>query len=301
MSWFDKLIPSRVRTDGQGKGNVPEGLWVKCASCQDVLYRAELDRNQDVCPKCGYHSRIRARARLKRFLDPEGATEIAGDLESVDMLKFRDTKKYRDRLNAATKQTGEKDALIVMRGTLHGEPIVAMAFDFAFMGGSMGSVVGERFARGAEAALAENVPLVCFCASGGARMQESLFSLFQMAKTSSLLAQMADKGVPYISVLTDPTTGGVSASFAMLGDLNVAEPGAQIGFAGRRVIEQTVRETLPDGFQRAEFLLAHGAVDMIVDRREMRDRLANVLRMLSKRPAMDPPEAVVAEGQPEPA
>ncbi|MEM9603244.1 MAG: acetyl-CoA carboxylase, carboxyltransferase subunit beta [Pseudomonadota bacterium] len=290
MSWFDKLIPSRVRTDGQGKGNVPEGLWLKCASCQDVLYRAELDRNQDVCPKCGHHSRIRARARLNRFLDPDSATEIGGDLESVDMLKFRDTKKYRDRLSAATKQTGEKDALIVMRGTLHAQPVVAMAFDFAFMGGSMGSVVGERFARGAELALAERMPLVCFCASGGARMQESLFSLFQMAKTSSLLAQMADRGVPYVSVLTDPTTGGVSASFAMLGDLNIAEPGAQIGFAGRRVIEQTVRETLPDGFQRSEFLLSHGAIDMIVDRRDMRDRIAAMLRILCKQDAIETPE-----------
>ncbi|MEM6986802.1 MAG: acetyl-CoA carboxylase, carboxyltransferase subunit beta, partial [Pseudomonadota bacterium] len=208
-----------------------------------------------------------------------------------DMLKFRDTKKYRDRLNAAAKQTGEKDALIVMRGTLHEQPIVAMAFDFAFMGGSMGSVVGERFARGAELSLAEQIPLVCFCASGGARMQESLFSLFQMAKTSSLLAQMAEKGVPYVSVLTDPTTGGVSASFAMLGDLNIAEPGAQIGFAGRRVIEQTVRETLPDGFQRSEFLLSHGAIDMIVDRRELRDRIAAMLRILCQQDAIASPEA----------
>ncbi|MEM7376823.1 MAG: acetyl-CoA carboxylase, carboxyltransferase subunit beta [Pseudomonadota bacterium] len=295
MSWFDKLIPSRVRTDGQVKGNVPEGLWLKCASCQEVLYRAELDRNQDVCPKCGHHSRIRARPRLNRFLDPDSAVEIGADLESVDMLKFRDTKKYRDRLSAATKQTGEKDALIVMHGTLHAQPVVAMAFDFAFMGGSMGSVVGERFARGAELSLAERIPLVCFCASGGARMQESLFSLFQMAKTSSLLAQMADRGVPYVSVLTDPTTGGVSASFAMLGDLNIAEPGAQIGFAGRRVIEQTVRETLPDGFQRSEFLLAHGAIDMIVDRRDMRGRIAAVLRILCKQDAIESPEVAAGD------
>lgn len=297
MSWFDKLIPSRVRTDGQGKGNVPEGLWVKCASCQEVLYRAELERSHDVCPKCGYHNRIRARARLNRFLDRESASEIGADLESVDVLKFRDTKKYKDRLSAAARQTGEKDALIAMRGALHGQPIVAMAFDFAFMGGSMGSVVGERFARGAELALAENMPLVCFCASGGARMQESLFSLFQMAKTSSLLAQMAERGVPYISVLTDPTTGGVSASFAMLGDLNIAEPGAQIGFAGRRVIEQTVRETLPEGFQRSEFLLAHGAIDMIVDRREMRDRVSALLRILCKCDAHPGPEPAVSRAE----
>ncbi len=282
MSWFEKLIPSRVRTDGVNRrGSVPEGLWVKCPGCQDVLYRAELERSLEVCPKCGHHMRIRARARLTALLDESTGVEIGAELESVDHLKFKDSKKYKDRLSAAIKNTGETDALIVMEGAIQQLPVVAMSFDFAFMGGSMGSVVGERFTRGAEIALEKRIPLICFTASGGARMQEALFSLMQMAKTSSMLAQLSAEGIPYISVMTDPTTGGVSASFAMLGDLNIAEPGAQIGFAGKRVIEQTVRETLPEGFQTSEFLLEHGAIDMIIDRREMRDRLASMLSIMT--------------------
>jgi len=283
MSWFEKLMPSSIRTDGASKKKaVPEGLWTKCPSCAAVLYRAEMERNLDVCPKCDHHNRIGARRRLDLFLDPEGREEIGSELESGDPLKFKDSKKYRDRITAAQKATNEKDALIVMRGQLKGKSIVACAFEFSFMGGSMGSVVGERFVRAVNAAIESNAPLVCFSASGGARMQESLFSLMQMAKTSAALNKMADRGLPFISVMTDPTMGGVSASLAMLGDINVAEPNALIGFAGPRVIEQTVREKLPEGFQRAEFLLEKGAVDMIVDRREMRDRLANVLSMLSK-------------------
>lgn len=286
MSWFEKLIPTRARIDSVNRrGSVPEGLWVKCPGCQDVLYRAELERSLEVCPKCGHHMRIRARARLNALLDPETGVEIGGNLESIDHLKFKDSKKYKDRLSAAVKSSGETDALIAMEGTLKEMPVVAMSFDFPFMGGSMGSVVGERFTRGAERALEKRIPLICFTASGGARMQEALFSLMQMAKTSSLLAQLQAEGIPYISVMTDPTTGGVSASFAMLGDLNVAEPGAQIGFAGKRVIEQTVRETLPEGFQTSEFLLEHGAIDMIIDRREMRDRLASLLSMLMNKQA----------------
>lgn len=286
MSWFEKLIPTRARTDGVSRrGSVPEGLWVKCPGCQDVLYRAELERSLEVCPKCGHHMRIRARPRLTALLDADSGVEIGGELESIDHLKFKDSKKYKDRLSAAVKSSGESDALIVMEGALKEQPVVAMSFDFAFMGGSMGSVVGERFTRGAERALEKRIPLICFTASGGARMQEALFSLMQMAKTSSLLAQLQAEGIPYISVMTDPTTGGVSASFAMLGDLNVAEPGAQIGFAGKRVIEQTVRETLPEGFQTSEFLLEHGAIDMIIDRREMRDRLASLLSMMLNKQA----------------
>jgi len=282
MSWFEKLMPSRIRIEGGAKKAVPEGLWTKCPSCAAVLYRAEMERNADVCPKCSYHNRIGARRRLDLFLDPEGREEIAADLESGDPLKFKDSKKYKDRLSAAQKSSGEKDALIVMKGQLKGRDIVACAFEFSFMGGSMGSVVGERFVRAVNAAIENNAPLVCFSASGGARMQESLFSLMQMAKTSAALNQMAKRGLPFISVMTDPTMGGVSASLVMLGDVNVAEPNALIGFAGPRVIEQTVREKLPEGFQRAEFLLEKGAIDMIVDRRDMRDRLANVLGMLGK-------------------
>jgi acetyl-CoA carboxylase carboxyl transferase subunit beta len=281
MSWFEKLMPSRIRTEGGNKKAVPEGLWAKCPSCNAVLYRAEMERNMEVCPKCDHHNRIGARRRLDLFLDPEGREEIASELESGDPLKFKDSKKYKERLSAAQKKTGEKDALIVMRGQLKGVDIVAAAFEFEFMGGSMGSVVGQRFVEGVNVALERRCPLVSFSASGGARMQESLFSLMQMAKTSAALKRLSGRGLPFISVMTDPTMGGVSASFAMLGDLNVAEPGALIGFAGPRVIEQTVRETLPEGFQRSEFLLEHGAIDMIVDRREMRDRLANVLGMLS--------------------
>ena len=283
MSWFEKLMPSRIRTAVASKKGVPEGLWTKCPSCEAVLYRNELERNGDVCPKCDHHMRINARRRLDLFLDAEGRVEIAENLESADPLKFKDSKKYRDRVVSAQKATGEKDALIVMRGTLHNNPVVAAAFEFSFMGGSMGSVVGERFVRAVNAALENNCPLVCFATSGGARMQESLFSLMQMAKTSAALNRLSKRGLPFISVLTDPTMGGVSASFAMLGDLNVAEPNALIGFAGPRVIEQTVREKLPEGFQRSEFLLEKGAIDMIVDRREMRNRLSNVLMMLMQK------------------
>jgi len=283
MSWFEKLMPSRIRTEVASKKGVPEGLWTKCPSCEAVLYRNELERNGDVCPKCDHHMRINARRRLDLFLDEEGRVEIAENLESADPLKFKDSKKYRDRVVSAQKATGEKDALIVMRGTLHNNPVVAAAFEFSFMGGSMGSVVGERFVRAVNAALENNCPLVCFATSGGARMQESLFSLMQMAKTSAALNRLSKRGLPFISVLTDPTMGGVSASFAMLGDLNVAEPNALIGFAGPRVIEQTVREKLPERFQRSEFLLEKGAIDMIVDRREMRDRLSNVLMMLMQK------------------
>jgi acetyl-CoA carboxylase carboxyl transferase subunit beta len=285
MSWFSKLVPSKIRTVGGNKRTVPEGLWVKCDGCSAVLYRSELERNQDVCPKCSHHMRIGARLRLAQFLDKDLTEEIAAGLEPVDILKFRDSKKYRDRLAAAQKATGENDAMVAMRGTLKGLPVIVLAFEFRFMGGSMGAVVGERFARAAELCLQEKCPLICFSASGGARMQEALFSLMQMAKTSAVLARMSEAGIPYISVLTDPTMGGVSASFAMLGDINIAEPKALIGFAGPRVIEQTVRETLPEGFQRSEFLLEHGAIDMIIDRREMSERIANILGMLTGQPA----------------
>lgn len=286
MSWFEKLLPSRIRTDGtKSKHTVPEGLWSKCPVCQTVLYRAEIDRNLHVCPKCSHHMRIRARQRLEAFLDPSPRTEIGAELSPVDRLKFRDSKKYKDRLVQAQKATGEKDGLIVMRGYLHGLPLVACAFDFEFMAGSMGSVVGERFVRGVNTAIDHHIPFVCFSASGGARMQEALFSLMQMAKTSAALNRLNQKGLPFISVLTDPTTGGVSASLAMLGDINVAEPNALIGFAGPRVIEQTVRETLPEGFQRSEFLLKHGVVDMIIDRREMRQRLVSLLAMMTRQPS----------------
>ena len=281
MSWFSKLMPSKIRTVGGNKRTVPEGLWIKCNDCSAVLYRSELERNLDVCPKCSHHIRIGARRRLEMFLDESSGNEIAAALEPVDVLKFKDSRKYRDRLVAAQKETGETDAVVAMQGTLHGLPVVALAFEFRFMGGSMGAVVGERFVRAAEMSLKEKRPLICFSASGGARMQEALFSLMQMAKTSAVLGRLSAAGIPFISVLTDPTMGGVSASFAMLGDINIAEPRALIGFAGPRVIEQTVRETLPEGFQRSEFLLEHGAIDMIVDRREMRARIANVLSILT--------------------
>jgi acetyl-CoA carboxylase carboxyl transferase subunit beta len=264
---------------------VPEGLWIKCASCDAPLYRAEVERNLHVCPKCGHHMRIGARERLQRFLDPDTGVELGAEIHPEDPLRFRDSKRYKDRLVAAQKSTGEKDAMVVMAGQLEGMPVVACAFEFQFLGGSMGSVVGERFRRAAEHAIRERCPLVCFSASGGARMQEALLSLLQMAKTSAALADLAAEGLPFISVLTDPTTGGVSASLAMLGDLNVAEPRALIGFAGPRVIQQTVRETLPEGFQRSEFLLDHGVIDMIVDRRQMRERLAQSLRILMRRPS----------------
>ncbi len=282
MSWFEKLMPSRIRTEGGSKRTVPEGLWAKCPGCSAILYRAEMERNVDVCPKCGHHNRLSARRRLDTFLDPEPREEIGADVAPTDPLKFKDSKRYKERLSQAQKQTGEKDALVVMRGQLKGMDLVAAAFEFSFMGGSMGSVVGERFIRGVDVCLERNIPLVCFSASGGARMQESLFSLMQMAKTSAGLGRMARRGIPFISVMTDPTMGGVSASFAMLGDVNVAEPQALIGFAGPRVIEQTVREKLPEGFQRSEFLLEHGAIDMIVDRRDMRERLSNLLSILTR-------------------
>ncbi|MFO8154565.1 MAG: acetyl-CoA carboxylase, carboxyltransferase subunit beta [Pseudomonadota bacterium] len=288
MSWFRNLLPSKIRThqmEKAKKNKVPEGLWTMCPGCSATLYRPELERNDDVCPKCDHHMRIGARRRLDLFLDNDGREEIAGDLEPVDVLKFRDSKKYKDRLAQAQKSTGEKDALVVMRGQLQQQPVVAAAFEFGFMGGSMGSVVGERFVRAVDAAIQHRCPLVCFSASGGARMQEALFSLMQMAKTSAALARLRRHRLPFVSVLTDPTMGGVSASLAMLGDVHVAEPEALIGFAGPRVIEQTVRETLPEGFQRSEFLLEHGVVDLIVDRREMPGRLGRLLAMLMHHPA----------------
>jgi acetyl-CoA carboxylase carboxyl transferase subunit beta len=284
MSWFEKIMPSRITTERRTR-SVPEGLWSKCPACDAVLYRAELERNINVCPKCSHHMRIGARERLSKFLDPGSASELGAQIEPEDPLKFRDSKKYRDRLAQAQKSTGEKDALIVMAGTLKGMEIVAAAFEFRFMGGSMGSVVGERFVRAVDHCLQHRMPLVCFSASGGARMQEALYSLLQMSKTSAALARMATARLPFISVMTDPTTGGVSASLAMLGDINIAEPRALIGFAGPRVIQQTVRETLPEGFQRSEFLLEHGALDMIVDRRDLRDRIAALLRLLMAKPA----------------
>ncbi|MGP9680099.1 acetyl-CoA carboxylase, carboxyltransferase subunit beta [Halomonas sp. AOP27-A1-41] len=287
MSWLDKIVPSMGRIQRKDRrASVPDGLWRKCPKCEAVLYLPELEKHHSVCPKCDHHLRLTARKRLDWFLDKEGREEVAAELEPVDRLKFRDSKKYKDRLAAAQKDTGEKDALIAMRGTLDGLPVIAVAFEFTFMGGSMGAVVGEKFARAATIALDEGVPLVCFAASGGARMQEALFSLMQMAKTSAALERLKQAGVPYISVLTDPVFGGVSASLAMLGDLNIAEPNALIGFAGPRVIEQTVRETLPEGFQRSEFLLEHGTVDMIVHRQEMRTRVGGVLRKLTHQEAL---------------
>lgn len=285
-NWLvDKLIPSIMRSEAK-KSSVPEGLWHKCPSCDAVLYKPELEKTLDVCPKCQHHMRINARTRLDIFLDEEGREEIAADLEPVDRIKFRDSKRYKDRLVAAQKQTGEKDALIALSGTLEGMPVVTAAFEFAFMGGSMGAIVGERFVQAANVALEQRCPFVCFSASGGARMQEALISLMQMAKTSAVLARLREEGIPFISVLTDPVYGGVSASLAMLGDVIVAEPKALIGFAGPRVIEQTVREKLPEGFQRSEFLLDHGAIDMIIPRSELRSRVASVLRQLMNSPSI---------------
>ena len=286
MNWLQKIMSPRMRAQSStnAKGKVPEGVWEKCAGCGTVLYRPELERNLMVCPKCGHHHAIDARLRLEALLDEGSTREWWASMEPTDPLKFRDSKKYRDRIIAAQKQTGEKEALLAMSGTLKGRPLMAVAFEFAYMGGSMGSVVGEKFARAAERALAERSALVCFSSTGGARMQEALFSLMQMAKSSAVLARLRRAGVPYISVMTDPTYGGVSASLAMLGDINIGEPKALIGFAGQRVIEQTVRETLPEGFQRSEFLLDHGAMDLIVDRREMRDKLADLLGILTKVP-----------------
>ncbi|WP_440862918.1 acetyl-CoA carboxylase, carboxyltransferase subunit beta [Symbiopectobacterium purcellii] len=283
MSWIERILNKSNITPTR-KANIPEGVWTKCDSCGQVLYRAELERNLEVCPKCDHHMRLSARARLNSFLDKDSVVELGSELEPKDALKFKDSKKYKDRLVAAQKQSDEKDALVVMKGTLYGMPVVAASFEFAFMGGSMASVVGARFVRAVEQALEDCCPLVCFSASGGARMQEALMSLMQMAKTSAALAKMRERGLPYISVLTDPTMGGVSASLAMLGDLNIAEPKALIGFAGPRVIEQTVREKLPPGFQRSEFLLEKGAIDMIVRRPEMRFKLASMLSRLTKHP-----------------
>jgi acetyl-CoA carboxylase carboxyl transferase subunit beta len=283
MSWLQKLLPPKINRTGTGtKKNVPEGLWSKCPSCAATLYATDLEKNANVCPKCGYHNRISARERLDLLLDPEGRFEIGVEVTPVDSLKFKDDKRYPDRLEEAERTTGETDALIVMQGAVKNVGIVAAAFEFEFMGGSMGSAVGERFVRGVHACLDQSLPLVCVTATGGARMQEGLFSLMQMAKTTAALTQLAARKLPFVSVLTDPTMGGVSASFAMIGDVVMAEPRALIGFAGPRVIEQTVREKLPEGFQRAEFLLEKGAIDMIVDRRQMRDKLANLLTLLQR-------------------
>lgn len=281
MNWFKKLLPSRIRTGTKAKKGVPEGLWSKCTNCNSVLYRTELERNLEVCPKCDHHIRISARSRLDYFLDKDTGVEIGADVGPVDKLKFRDLKKYKDRLAEAQDSTGEKEALVAMRGKLQGMPVVAAAFEYGFIGGSMGAAVGERFVRAANTAMEQRIPLICFSASGGARMQEALTSLMQMAKVSAVLAKLSEKGIPFISVLTDPTMGGVSASLAMLGDIIVAEPNALIGFAGPRVIEQTVREQLPEGFQRSEFLLEHGAIDMILHRTEMRAGLARLLAKLT--------------------
>lgn len=284
MSWLKNLLPSRIRIEGGQKKAVPEGIWSKCSSCSAVLYRAELERNADVCPKCDHHMRIGARSRLDKFLDKEPRIEIAANLQPVDVLKFKDLKKYKERLTAAQKTTEEKDAMVSIMGQVNGIALVAAAFEFKFMGGSMGSVVGEKFVRSVDTAIEHNIPFICYSSSGGARMQEALFSLMQMAKTSAAIAKLRKRGLPYISVLTDPTMGGVSASLAMLGDINIAEPKALIGFTGPRVIEQTVRETLPEGFQRSEFLIEHGAIDMIVDRREMRDQISSILAIMTHQP-----------------
>ena len=292
MSWFQKLLPPKIkRREGDIKKNVPEGLWSKCPSCQAVLYHSDLEKNHSVCPKCSHHHRITARLRLDLLLDGEGRFEIGAEVLPIDTLKFQDQKKYSERLVAAKKSTDEDDALVVMQGSIHAVPVVAAAFEFSFMGGSMGSVVGERFVRGVQVALEQKCPFVCFAASGGARMQEGLLSLMQMAKTCAALTQLSQERLPFISVLTDPTMGGVSASFAFMGDVVIAEPGALIGFAGARVIQQTVRETLPEGFQRAEFLLEHGAIDMIIDRREMKNQLATLITMLTKQSAVAEIEA----------
>ena len=285
MGWLNKLPQKIKRVVGSDKKTVPEGLWIKCPSCQSVLYRKDLEDNSEVCPKCSYHNRIGARARLVQLLDAEGQFEVGANVQPIDPLKFKDSKSYAERIKESQKAVNEKDALIVMQGAIKGVPVVAAAFEFKFMGGSMGSVVGERFVRGVQTAIDNKMAFICISASGGARMQEGLLSLMQMAKTSAALTQLSNAGLPFISVLTDPTMGGVSASFAMLGDVIVAEPQALIGFAGPRVIEQTVRETLPDGSQRAEFLLEHGAIDLIIDRREMRNRLASLLANLMRLPA----------------
>lgn len=294
MSWFEKLIPSTIRSQPSKKKSIPEGLWTKCDACTSVLFRQDLARNIDVCPKCDHHHRIGARNRLEAFFDSDVISEIGANIEPVDKLKFKDSKKYKDRLSAAQKLTGEKDALVVMQGTVHSVPLVACAFEFAFIGGSMGAVVGKKFVLAVDTAIEKQIPLVCFSTSGGARMQESLISLMQMAKTSAALTKLAKAKLPFISVMVDPCMGGVSASLAMLGDINIAEPKALIGFAGPRVIEQTVRQTLPEGFQRSEFLVDHGVIDMIVDRRNMKDTIAHLLSDLMR---MDKPE-IIPQGTP---
>ncbi|TMP13561.1 acetyl-CoA carboxylase, carboxyltransferase subunit beta [Pseudoalteromonas sp. S2893] len=285
MSWLEKILPKTTKSSGRKE--IPEGVWAKCTACDSILYKAELEKSLNVCPKCDHHMRVSGRKRLEHFLDEGDRTELGTEHEPKDVLKFKDSKKYSDRISAAQKSSGEKDALVAMKGRLKGVPVAAVAFEFSFMGGSMASVVGARFVDAVDQCLEHNMPLVCFSASGGARMQEALMSLMQMAKTSAALAKMSEKGLPFISVMTDPTMGGVSASLAMLGDINVAEPKALIGFAGPRVIEQTVRETLPEGFQRSEFLLEHGAIDMIIDRREMRDTLARVLAKFMNLPSTE--------------
>jgi acetyl-CoA carboxylase carboxyl transferase subunit beta len=302
MSWINKILPSGIsRSDGDKRASVPEGVWTKCIKCESVLYRPDLERNANVCPKCDHHMRIGARQRLDLFLDKDDREELFADIEPIDRLKFRDKKKYIVRLAAAQKDTGERDALVAMRGTLHAMPVICVAFEFKFHGGSMGQAVGEKFARAAQLAIAERVPLVCFAASGGARMQEALISLMQMAKTSAVIERMHSEGIPYISVLTDPVYGGVSASLAMLGDVNIAEPEARSGFAGPNIIEQTIRQKLPKGFQRSEFLLEHGAVDMIVPRVELRDTIARIVAKLADVEAMADAQVEVDEGAKEPA
>lgn len=288
MSWLEKIRPKGPATQKKDRTqSVPEGLWTKCPKCSAPLYRPELEKNLDVCPKCDHHLRVGARRRLDIFLDPEGRQELAADVKPIDRLKFRDIKKYKDRLSAAQKATGEDDAIVAMKGTLNGMPVAVVAFEFAFHGGSMGYVVGERFTRAAQIALEDNIPFVCFSATGGARMQEALISLMQMAKTSAVIERLKAQGTPYISVMTDPVYGGVSASLALLGDINAAEPGARAGFAGPNIIEQTIRQKLPKGFQRAEFLLEHGAIDMIIPRQEMRSTLSSLLAKFTGRLELD--------------
>ncbi len=284
MSWFKKIFPEKIRPQTSRKKDIPEGIWMKCAGCQEILYRLDLDKNLGVCGKCGHHHRMSARARIESILDNDGQIEIGQDLEPIDRLKFKDSKKYKDRISQAQKQTGENEAIVVVKGKIHQLPVVLSVFEFSFMGGSMGATVGEKFVRGVEEAIKDYTGFVCVTASGGARMQEGLFSLMQMAKTSAALTKLSEAGLPFIVVLTDPTMGGVSASFASLGDIIIAEPKALIGFAGPRVIEQTVRQTLPEGFQRSEFLLEHGHIDMIVKRQDLRETLANILAKLTRQP-----------------
>lgn len=300
MSWINKILPSGVSSEeGEKRSNVPEGLWKKCVKCDSVLYRPDVERNDDVCPKCDHHMRIGARRRIDTFLDPEGRQEILEDIEPIDRLKFKDKKRYRDRLAAAQRATGEKDALIAFTGAVQGLSLVTVAFEFEFHGGSMGYAVGEKFTRAAQLALEQRIPLVCFAASGGARMQEALISLMQMAKTSAVIERLRLEGVPYVSVMTDPIYGGVSASLALLGDINIAEPEARAGFAGPNIIEQTIRQKLPKGFQRSEFLLEHGAIDMIVHRTQMRDTIARLLAKLTDQTLVPVTAPVTVDEEPE--